>query len=126
MTNVREQLDEAKSYAVLGGAVGTVLFPLADYLDGGGLPLHYSAGIGLVFGSIVGEGVGLLVNAGKEERVAPLTVALPMLTTGGTMASMKLHPRTRSLPYKSLIGFALVGGIAGLLTGIGIETLQNR
>ena len=121
-------LKEAQSYAIFGGVAGSVLLSMADYLDSGfnSNQMIKMVGLGFVGGAIVGEGIGLMVNAHKQSKIAPVTVALPLLAGGGTMATLKMHPKTRYIGYKQLIGWSLVGSLAGLLTGAGIETLQNR
>ena len=121
-------LKEAQQFAIFGGVAGSMLLAVSDYLDSGFNSRRWmkSLGIGFVGGAIVGEGIGLMVNASKQSKIAPLTVALPLLAGGGTMAILKVHPQSRHVSYKQLIGWSLVGSLAGLLTGAGIETLTNR
>ena len=117
---------DSLQYAILVASAGALLLPVVDYLDNSITPLYYSAAIGAASGFVLGGGAGIMLNSTSNGKIAPLTVALPSLTAGGTALVLKVNPKTSSMSYKRLIGVTTIAGIAGLLTGVVIQNQRNR
>jgi len=71
----------------------------------------------------LGTGVGILINAARDNQIENYVVAAPLLGMGGTMTALKAYPKTRHDSNKRLISNGLVGGIVGLTLGGGIDYL---
>ena len=115
-----DSVKAASGYTLSGLVIGAFAFPVLDYLDGNALS-YRPALIGAAGGAILGTGIGMLINARKDNRVEDYMVAAPLLGAGTTMSVLKLHPRTRSWNNKQLISGGLVGGMAGLAVGYTID-----
>ena len=112
----------AGPWGVTGAFIGSTGFVLVEYLDGSRLDIT-TVLLGAGVGGLVGTGMGMLINAARDQRIENYTVVAPVIATGLTMGALKAYPRTRGMSNKSLISAGLVGGTVGLTLGGSIDYL---
>lgn len=120
--SAKRQLKAAGPWGVTGAFIGSTGFVLVEYLDGSRLDVT-TVLLGAGVGGLVGTGMGMLINAARDQRIENYTVVAPVIATGVTMGALKAYPRTRGMSNKSLISAGLVGGTVGLTLGGSIDYL---
>jgi len=120
--SAKKQLKAAGPFAVTGAFFGSTGFLVVEYLDGSNMSIS-SLLLGAGVGALVGGGMGMLVNAARDQRIENYTVVAPVIATGLTMGALKAYPSTRGMSNKSLISAGLVGGTVGLTLGGSIDYL---
>jgi len=120
--SAKRQLKAAGPWGVTGAFIGSTGFVLVEYLDGSRLDVT-TVLLGAGVGALVGTGMGMLINAARDQRIENYTVVAPVIATGVTMGALKAYPRTRGMSNKSLISAGLVGGTVGLTLGGSIDYL---
>ena len=114
--SAKRQLKAAGPWGITGAFIGSTGFVIFEYLDGSRLSMS-TVLLGAGVGSLVGTGMGMLINAARDQRIENYTVVAPVIATGVTMGALKAYPGTRGMSNKSLISAGLVGGTVGLTLG---------
>lgn len=120
--SAKRQLKAAGPWGITGAFIGSTGFVIFEYLDGSRLSMS-NVLLGAGVGSLVGTGMGMLINAARDQRIENYTVVAPVIATGVTMGALKAYPGTRGMSNKSLISAGLVGGTVGLTLGGSIDYL---
>ena len=120
--SAKRQLKAAGPWGITGAFIGSTGFVIFEYLDGSRLSMS-TVLLGAGVGSLVGTGMGMLINAARDQRIENYTVVAPVIATGLTMGALKAYPNTRGMSNKSLISAGLVGGTVGLTLGGSIDYL---
>jgi len=120
--SAKRQLKAAGPWGITGAFIGSTVFVAVEYLDGSRLDVT-TVLLGAGVGGLVGTGMGMLINAARDQRIENYTVVAPVIATGVTMGALKAYPGTRGMSNKSLISAGLVGGTVGLTLGGSIDYL---
>ncbi|MBK38245.1 MAG: hypothetical protein CMB45_05380 [Euryarchaeota archaeon] len=127
-------LSEALTYSkralpigLTGLFAGAILYPMASLLSAGTTPtakeLGVDAAIGAGAGFVLAEGIGILIKAGQDGRMAKTSVAAPMIFGGGAATATKLI--NRQAPVKTVLSAGAVGVIVGGLSGLAYDYMRN-
>tara|TARA_Y100000004_G_scaffold16460_1_gene17083 strand:+ start:262 stop:678 length:417 start_codon:yes stop_codon:yes gene_type:complete len=127
-------LSEAGTYAkralpigLTGMFAGAILYPMASLLTAGDTPsakeIGVDAAIGAGAGFILAEGIGILLKAGQDGRMAKTSVAAPMIFGGGAATATKLI--NRQAPVKTVLSAGAVGVIVGGFAGLAYDFMRN-
>lgn len=127
-------LSEAGTYAkralpigLTGMFAGAILYPMASLISAGSTPafkeIGIDAAVGAGAGFILAEGIGILIKAGQDGRMAKTAVAAPMVFGGGAATATKLI--NRQAPVKTVLSAGAVGMFVGGLAGLAYDFMRN-
>ena len=112
---------------ISGMFAGAIIYPMTTLLSSSSTPpasaLGIDAAIGAGAGFLIAEGMGILIKAGQDGRMAKTSVAAPMILGGGFATGTKVI--NRQAPVKTVLSAGAIGVVVGALAGVAYDIMRN-